>query len=149
MVVEGARRVALVRISYGYVISTTRILLQSPAAPANEPFASRELSPAQSLGSAHSCSVAISRKKRLLTVFYFVHLPEGAIGKEPGVQLWCVYLMATVKKAFALSFRHAFACHLPPQGGLAFCSKSVRPKVLISLRIRKSCNYNRALPIYH
>ena len=27
--------------------------------------------------------------------------------------------------------------------------KSVRPKVLISLRIRKSCNYNRALPIYH
>ena len=31
----------------------------------------------------------------------------------------------------------------------AFCSKSVRPKVLISLRIRKSCNYNRALPIYH
>ena len=31
----------------------------------------------------------------------------------------------------------------------AFCSKSVRPKVLISLRIRKSCNYNRHLPIYH
>ena len=78
-IVEGARRVALVRIPYGYVISTARILLQSPAAPANEPFASRELSPAQSLGSAHSCSVAISRKKRLLTVFYFVHLPEGGL----------------------------------------------------------------------
>ena len=27
--------------------------------------------------------------------------------------------------------------------------KSVRPKVLILLRIRKSCNYNRALLIYH
>ena len=32
MVVEGARRAALVRIPYGYVISTARILLESPSA---------------------------------------------------------------------------------------------------------------------
>ena len=78
--------------------------------------------------SAKLCSAAARRDS----------LPPGWEGdhlwwwKEPGVQLRYVYFTATKLVLLALSFRHAFACHLPPQGGLSFPSKSVRLRLRIA-----------------
>ena len=53
-----------------------------------------------------------------------------------------------IKKAFALSFRHAFACHLPPQGGLAFHSKFARPRDLyFGVTLNKNrLRYGKSVP---